>query len=149
MEGFLKAVHLKQTGIGVFGTIKDYYVNGDTSITYLVEKFTARGAAAAPFALRTEALEPLRIEGAILAMGITPTWVSPPQQYFLPGKDKAEKKKRQHAWLKENGFYIAPKDLGTKDADDARSATAHAISWLRKFHKPTQDLFRQEGGKID
>lgn len=137
VEGFLK--------VGLFGTIQDYYVDGDTPITYLVEKFTARGTAAGPFALRTEALEPLRIEGALLAMGVTPTWVSPPQQYFLPGRDKAEKKKRQHAWLKEHGYYIAPKDLGTKDADDARSACAHAISWLRRQkHKPTLDAFRKE-----
>lgn len=119
------------------------------SPTVLVEKFTARGAAAGPFALRTEALEPLRIEGALLAMGVPVTWVSPAQQYFIGGKDKAEKKKRQHAWLKENGFYIAPKDVGCKDADDARSALAHAISWLRKFHKPTQDLFRKENDKLD
>mgnify|MGYP001064578100 CR=1 FL=1 len=112
--------------------------------TFLVEKFTARGAAAGPFALRTSALEPLRIEGAILAMGITPTWVSPQQQYFLPGESKAKKKQAQHKWLRENGYAIMPKDLGTKDADDARSACAHAISWLRKFHKPTQDMFRKE-----
>lgn len=111
---------------------------------FLVEKFSARGAAAGPFALKTDALEPLRVEGALIAMGVPITWVQPPQQYFLPGKDKAEKKKRQHAWLKENGYAIMPKDLGTKDADDARSACAHAISWLRKFHKPTQDMFRKE-----
>lgn len=119
-------------------------------LTVLVEKFTARGAAAGPFALKTNALEPLRIEGALLAMGITPTWVSPAQQYFLPGESKAEKKKRQHAWLQENGYAIMPKDLGTKDADDARSACAHAISWLRRQkHKPTLELFREENDKLD
>ena len=114
-------------------------------LTVLVEKFTARGAAAGPFALKTDALEPLRIEGALLAMGVPVTWVSPAQQYFIGGKDKAEKKKRQHAWLKENGYAIMPKDLGTKDADDARSALAHCISWLRRQkHKPTLDLFRKK-----
>lgn len=117
--------------------------NRDT--TFLVEKFTSRGATAGPFALRTEALEPLRVEGALLAMEVPVTWVSPAQQYFIGGKDKAEKKKRQHAWLKENGYYIAPKDLGTKDADDARSACAHAISWLRRQkHGPTLEKYFKE-----
>jgi hypothetical protein len=120
------------------------YETVTSEATVLAEKFTARGAAAGPFALKTSALEPLRIEGALLAMRVPVTWVSPAQQYFLPGKDKAEKKKRQHAWLRENGYAIMPKDLGTKDADDARSACAHVISWLRKFHKPTQDMFRKE-----
>ena len=73
------------------------------------------------------------------------TFVQPAQQYFIGGKDKAEKKKRQHAWLKENGYAIMPKDLGTKDCDDVRSALGHAISWLRRQkHKPTLDMFRKE-----
>lgn len=113
-------------------------------VTVLVEKFNARGSANAGFSYTSKSLEALRVEGALIAMGIPITWVQPPQQYFLPGKDKAEKKKRQHAWLKENDYYIAPKELGTKDADDARSALAHCISWLRKFHKPTQELFRKD-----
>lgn len=111
--------------------------------TVLVEKFNARGSANAGFSYTSKSLEPLRVEGALIAMGLPITWTQPSQQYFLPGKDKAEKKKRQHAWLKENGYYIAPKDIGSSDADDARSATAHAISWLRRQkHKPTLDLFR-------
>lgn len=164
--------HAFQIEGGVEGFVKrcytDYiHVNGSTvsrfflpiggvtlgpDLTVLVEKFTARGAAAGPFALKTDALEPLRIEGALIAMGVPITWVQPPQQYILGGKDKAEKKKRQHAWLKENGYYIAPKDVNEtpelakkNKADDARSATAHAISWLRRQkHKPTLDYFRKE-----
>jgi hypothetical protein len=112
--------------------------------TVLVEKFNARGSANAGFAYTSKSLEPLRIEGALIAMGVPITWVQPPQQYFLPGESKAKKKQAQHKWLKENGYAIMPKDLGTKDADDARSACAHVISWLRKFHKPTQDMFRKE-----
>lgn len=111
--------------------------------TVLVEKFTARGGANQSFSYRTDALEPLRVEGAILALDLAPEWVDPRQQYFIGGKDKAEKKKRQHAWLKENGYYIAPKDVGSPDADDVRSATAHAISWLRRQkHEPTLEMFR-------
>ena len=116
-----------------------------TSSTVLVEKFTSRGAAAGAFSLRTDALEPLRIEGAILALGVEPTWVQPAQQYFLPGDGKADRKKKQHAWLKAHGYYVAPRDVGCKDADDARSATAHVISWLRRQkHKPTLEMFRGE-----
>lgn len=167
VEGFVDQVrHYNDTGdfsdggtcfsIGTsLGGFKDSFIHwygdilGQDEIedpVFLVEKFTARGAAAGPFALKTDALEPLRVEGAILAMGIKPIWVSPVQQYILGGKDKAEKKKRQHAWLKEHGYYIAPKDVGTKDADDVRSATAHAISWLRRQkHVPTLDMFREDG----
>lgn len=134
VEGFIEFLNPKYNDVWFFGGVR-FEVPHD--LTVLVEKFTARGAAAGPFALRTEALEPLRIEGALLAMGVPITWVQPPQQYFLPGKDKAEKKKRQHAWLKDNGFYIAPKDVGCKDADDARSAIAHGLAWLRKRHMPT------------
>ena len=112
-------------------------------VTVLVEKFNARGSANTGFSYTSKSLEPLRIEGALIAMGVPITWVQPPQQYFLPGSSKAEKKKRQHAWLKETGFYIAPKDVGCSDADDARSALAHCISYLRRQkHKPTLELFR-------
>lgn len=113
--------------------------------TILVEKFNARGSANSGFSYTTASLEPLRVEGAILAMGVNPHWVQPAQQYFLGGKDKTEKKKRQHKWLKDNGFYISPKSVGAKDADDARSALSHCISYLRRQkHKPTLDLFREE-----
>lgn len=164
VEEFIKSVRVVQGRFGEYGLlIVETSNNSETqyidlwdyetpelceneSYTILCEKFTARGTATGPFALKTDALEPLRVEGAILAMGIKPIWVSPVQQYILGGKDKAEKKKRQHAWLKEHGYYIAPKDVGTKDADDVRSATAHAISWLRRQkHQPTLDMFREDG----
>lgn len=118
------------------------------SFSFLVEKFTARGSANAGFSYRTEALEPLRVEGAILALGIKPTWVSPQQQYFMGGESKAEKLKNRNAWFKEHkdlGYYITGKDVGCKDANDARSALAHCISLLRREkHLPTLSLFRKE-----
>lgn len=111
--------------------------------TVLVEKFTARGGAN-QFAYRTSALEPLRVEGAILALGIRPEWVSPQYMYFAGGKG-AEAKKRAHRWLKDNNLYITPKSVGCKDADDARSATLHAISWLRRQkHMPTINHYFKE-----
>lgn len=149
VEGFLSKVKLSQTSLGVFGHISEsYYFNGDTPKTVLVEKFTARGSANAGFSYRTDALEPLRVEGAILALGVMPTWVSPQQQYFLGGGSKAEKLKNRNAWFKEHkdlGYYITGKDVGCKDADDARSALAHCISYLRREkHLPTLSLFRKE-----
>jgi len=114
-------------------------------IEIIAEKFTARNTRG--FSYRTEALEPLRCEGVLLAHHVLPDypdehWRDPNQQYIFGGKDKASKKKAQHAWLKENGFYLTGKDLGTPDADDYRSAAAHAISYLmkKKHHKPTFDL---------
>lgn len=102
----------------------------------IAEKFTARGSGNG-FSYRTEALEPLRVEGAILAMGLDPEWCSPAQQYFAGGKG-AEAKKRAHTWLKDNGLYISPKSVGCKDANDARSAALHAIAYLRRIqHMPT------------
>lgn len=118
------------------------------NVTVLAEKFTARGSANAGFSYRTDALEPLRVEGAILALGIKPTWVSPQQQYFMGGDSKSEKLKNRNAWFKEHkdlGYYITGKDVGYKDADDARSALAHCISFLRREkHLPTLGLFRTE-----
>ena len=114
--------------------------------TVLCEKFNARGEGNG-FSYRTSALEPLRIEGAILAMGIDPTWVQPAQQYFLGGSSKAEKLKARNAWFKEHkdlGYYITGKNVGCGDADDARSALAHCIAYLRRQrHKPTLELFRR------
>lgn len=118
-----------------FITICDVEVD---DATVIVEKFTARGSANAGFSYRTDALEPLRVEGAILALGIKPIWVSPPQQYFSGGDGKAKKKQAQHRWLKEKGLYVTGKMVGCDNADDVRSAIAHAIAFLvRQKHRPT------------
>jgi len=118
----------------------------ETHATVIAEKFTARGGANGGFSYRTKDLEPLRVEGAMIAMKLDPEWCSPVQQYFAGGKSKAEKKKLSHRWLKEHGLYVAPKDVGTKDADDVRSATLHAIAYLRrKRHLPTIRHYFPEG----
>lgn len=104
----------------------------------IAEKFTARGGANAEFSYRTKDLEPLRVEGAMLAMGLDVTWVSPAQQYFSGGEGKAKKKQAQHRWLKEKGLYVTGKMVGCDNADDVRSAIAHAIAYLvRSKHRPT------------
>lgn len=114
--------------------------------TLIAEKFTARGGANSGFSYRTKDLEPLRVEGAMLAMGLDVTWVSPPQQYFSGGDGKAKKKQAQHRWLKENGLYVTGKMVGCDNADDVRSAIAHAIAFLvRSRHKPTIEHYFPKG----
>lgn len=111
----------------------------------IVEKFTAR--ATDGFSYTTRSLEPLVCEGFLIAHGYvppyqsakTPGWVQPPAQYFAGGKGKADKKKRQHAFLKATGeFYVTGKQFGTPNADDARSAIAHGLAYLRETHAPTR-----------
>lgn len=120
-------------------------VPGNTVV--IVEKFTARNTKG--FSYTTASLEPLRGEGAMIALGLMPDytlsekrWRDPSLQYFAGGTGKAERKKRQHAFLKDNGFYRTGKDFGTADADDFRSSAAHAISYIARGlkHRPTWDM---------
>lgn len=107
--------------------------------TYIAEKFNARNTGS--FSYTTSSLEPLRCEGVLVASDLNPSYVQPPQQYLVGGSSKAEKRRRQHKFLKESGFYRTGKDLDAPDADDFRSACAHALSYLmRGGHKPTYDL---------
>ena len=109
------------------------------SVAVIAEKFNARNTGG--FSYTTASLEPLRCEGVLLARDLPDTYVQPPQQYLVGGSSKAEKKKRQHRFLKESGFYRTGKDLDAPDADDYRSAAAHALAYLmRTGHKPTYNL---------
>lgn len=105
--------------------------------TPISEKFTARNTQG--FSYTTDSLEPLRGEGALIALGLMPDysptekrWRDPKLQYLVGGKDKADKKKREHKFLKDSGFYVAPLALGTTDADDFRSACAHGLAYLQR-----------------
>ena len=107
------------------------------NVTIIAEKFTARNTRG--FSYTTASLEPLRGEGALIALGLMPDytpkekrWRDPGVQYLVGGKDKADKKKRQHKFLKDSGFYRTGKDLGAPDADDARSAMGHGIAYLAR-----------------
>lgn len=72
-------------------------------------------------------------------------WRSPVLQYVVGGRDKADKKKRLHAFLKDSGFYVAPKELGTPDADDVRSSIGHGLAYLARElkHKATFELIQR------
>lgn len=110
------------------------------SATVIAEKFNARGQGNG-FSYTTDSLEALRVEGAIIAKGLDPIWCQPAQQYFAGG-ESASSTTNAHRWLKANGLHITGKDVGCKDANDARSATLHCISYLRRTgHLPTLQRF--------
>ena len=136
-----------QFGGGVAGLIDWYHDHQTEGCTVIAEKFTARNTRG--FSYTTASLEPLRGEGALIALGLMPDyavaeklWRDPSLQYFSGGSGKAERKKKQHAFLKANGFYKTGKDFGTPDADDYRSSVAHALSYIARElkHKPTWDM---------
>lgn len=130
-----------------------YRVNRHTLQAIISEKFTARNTKG--FSYTTASLEPLRGEGVLIALDLMPDydpkekrWRDPSLQYLVGGNDLADKKKRQHAFLKDIGFYRTNKDFPNspaKDgADDFRSACAHGLAYLAREvgHKPTFDLIR-------
>lgn len=128
-------------------------VTNPRNVTVICEKFTARSTKG--FSYTTAALEPLRGEGAVIALGMMPDyspkdkrWRDPGLQYLVGGKDLPDKKKRQHAFLKDSGFYLTNKDFPdspSKDgADDFRSACSHGLAYLAREvkHKPTFEMIR-------
>lgn len=140
-----------QFGGGVAGLIDWYHDHETGGCTVIAEKFAARNTRG--FAYTTASLEPLRGEGALIALGLMPDytpkekrWLNPGLQYLAGGKDLADKKKRQHALLKDIGFYRTNKDfpdsLSKDGADDFRSAAAHGLAYLARelHHKPTFEL---------
>lgn len=127
-------------------------IRNPKQVTVITEKFTARNTRG--FSYTTASLEPLRCEGALIALGLMPDYTAaekryrdPSLQYFSGGSGKAERKKHQHAFLKANGFYRTGKDFGTADADDYRSAAAHGIAYIARElkHKPTFDMIATYG----
>ena len=110
-------------------------------VQFVCEKFTPRQA------LTLKSAEPLRIEGALVQMGIVPDyiqgeknpqWQHPPAQYFCGGQSLAEKKKRSRGFLKKHDLHLTGKMVGCKDADDAISARLHAFAYMRRIkHMPT------------
>lgn len=120
------------------------------NLTVITEKFTARNTRG--FSYTTDSLEPLRCEGALIALGLMPDytvgekrWRDPALQYLVGGASKTDKKKRQHQFLKDSGFYRTGKDVGTPDADDFRSAASHGLAYLAREmkHKPTFELLTE------
>ena len=114
---------------------------GERTLDHLiVEKFTPRQNEG--FNLTQEDVEPLRGEGVLLGRGFESfiIWREPGMQYFMspPDTPLPQKKKDARAFLETHNLLPTGSDVGQKDADDAISATLHAIAWLRKRrHMPT------------
>lgn len=107
--------------------------------TWICEKYSPRPSTATGFQQSLKTTLPLVCEGVLIGRSLMPVYTSgekryrdPGLQYFTGGTGKVEKKKRQHKFLKENGFYRTGKDFGTADADDFRSATAHGINYIAR-----------------
>lgn len=111
----------------------------------ICEAFTARSTQG--FSYKTDSLEALVGIGVLIDRGLVDRtdksrYRSPALQYLVGGATLADKRKRQHKFLKDSGFYRTGKDFGTPDADDFRSATAHGLNYLARElkHKPTFDM---------
>lgn len=131
----------------VWGTVRLHEVRA------AVEKFTPLQNKG--FSLTLDSVEPLRIEGALVAMGIVPDyapdsphWQRPNEMYWVPGKNAAEKRKRQTAWVKDRfpELHLTGKSVNAPDADDARSAQWHALAYLRRNHLPSARHYFPEAG---
>ena len=120
----------------------------DGPYSTIAEKFNPRGSGQG-FSYTTSSLEPLRCEGVLLARDLPDEYVQPPQQYFAGGRGKAEKKRLQHKALKDLGYYVTGSMVDSPDADDTRSAIAHALSYLaRKGHLPTYQMLSGYNGQV-
>lgn len=115
-------------------------------LTVLSEKFTPLNNKG--FSLTMESVEPLRIEGAMVALGMipdyepgSPNWQRPAAMYWAGGSNLAERKKRARKWLKDHDLLVPAKELGAPDNNDFVSSSLHALAWLRKHHKPTLEHY--------
>jgi len=72
-------------------------------------------------------LEPVRIEGAMQALGLDVVWQLRTDKMFVTDD-----------LLKEHGLWQTGKQFGWKDGRDANDAIIHALAYLRKNkHMPT------------
>lgn len=137
----------------VSGGLKGIYELFETTTLYwrsdviICEKFIPRpNPGGGGLTLKT--VEPLRIEGWLVAAGYMPdykpglhVWRQPSQQY-LGGDTVKEKRKNVKKFLKKIGLYYTGSQLEKKDSDDVISATMHAINFLRdEFHTPTLEAY--------
>ena len=136
VEGFL----------GLLDTLEEYR----GFATWICEKYSPRPSTATGFQQSLKTTLPLVCEGVLIGRDLMPVyspkekrWRDPGVQYLVGGKNRADKKKRQHKFLKDSGFYRTGKDLGAPDADDFRSSASHGLAYLlRGGHTPTLNLVR-------
>lgn len=103
------------------------------------ERFTPRPVA---FSYSLDELEPLRIEGWLTEVfnHTEITWQDPAQRKLvrtLPGTEK---------FLQAYDYWATGTDVGCKDANDANSATMHALAYIRnQAHRATIDMLIEYG----
>lgn len=140
-----KNIHVENDGGGNPFALHSAWGRLDTLV---VEKFTPRTHEG--FKLTLDSVEPLRGEGVLIGRGLESfiDWAPPSAQYFMGDQrlPLPEKKKLARAFLKEHGMLPTGKTVGQPDANDAVSATLHAIAWMRRTrHMPTLlELFGEE-----
>lgn len=136
-------------GVQGFLTLLDKLEEYRGFATWICEKFSPRPSTATGFQQSLSTSLPLVCEGVLIGRGLMPVYTSsekryraPTLQYLVGGKDKADKKKRLHRFLKESGFYVAPSAVDSPDADDVRSALGHALAYLQREvkHRGIHDM---------
>lgn len=120
----------------------------DTNImkaVFICERFTPRRLLRS---YRSEELEPLRVEGFLMAKNYMPmdykqkVWRAPSYQVLVKGENAAESKKFSNQLLKDGGLWLTGKSVSQKDAHDAISSTKHALAYLKQQkHQPTIEKY--------
>lgn len=130
--------HAYQVSGGIQGALLEIEDLIDAEMVIVCEKFSPRPGARS---WKLAELEPLRIEGALEAIyGDRIYWRKPEQRKLVRDLPTTEH------FLKANGYWTSPKDVGRKDADDANAATMHALGYLRdRAHRPTIDMLIHYG----
>lgn len=93
---------------------------------------------------RLAELEPIRIEGALDALYPDQiTWRKPEQRKLV--KDIPT----TNHFLQDMGYWTTPKMVNRPDANDANSAMAHGLAYLRdSAHLPTIDMLIDYGDNM-
>lgn len=150
----LEVVRVDQIEGGIIGLNNHAPSEDDVSFwvealygTVISERFTPRPLRRS---YKSNELEPLRIEGFLMAEDIMPydykdrRWRSPQYQVLLKGEDAAESKKLSDNLLREHNLWHTGKQVGCKDANDVNSAMKHVVSYLVELkHEPTLEWFKE------
>lgn len=94
-----------------------------------------------------ESTLPLVCEGVLIGMGVMPAypkgnWQPATAQHISGGDTYEERKKRHQDLMKRAGLWLTGTDVGEADANDANSATGHALHFLTRTlrHSPTIEM---------
>lgn len=109
-------------------------------LTTVCEKFVPLPA---PRTFKVAELEPIRIEGAVEALGMDPVWQRSSAMVLsnegvtagMTAKQKtARRKKASDDVLRRAGLWLTGKQVGHTDANDVNAAQKHALAYLRSIN---------------